>query len=1001
MRLPMVDLDGALQGSADASFDRRSFLRLAGFTLAGVSLEGCQRAPVHYAVPFATAPEDVIPGRSLYYASVCGGCSAGCGVLIKNRDGRPIKLEGNPQHPLSRGGLCSVGQASILGLYDRQRLQHPLQAGQRAEWSQVDSAIRAELERIHKQKKAVRFLTGPLVSPATTAAIRRFLASFPDARHVVHDPRSCAAILEAHLLTHGARVLPHFHFDRAQMIVSFGADFLGGWISPVEFTAAYREGRRFEGPSARCSYHVQLESMMTLTGTKADRRECMAPRELAATLTNLAIRLAQKAGVALSAATVDNSPVSSELLDHLVNTLWQNQKRSLILCGSQDVNLQTVCNLANHLLGNYGTTVDLAQPSYQREDDDGGLQLLLQELHDRKVGALFIHQSNPVHDLPGGSNIAADLEHVPLVVSLSPRLDETSQKARYVCPEHNFLEGWSDAEPVNGVLSMAQPAIAPFGDTRSVLESLAIWMGKPASAYGILREHWEKEVFPRRLEADKGFEAFWDLTLSTGLAQVKPRPIKVGAFDLKAVRMPRASQSAKPETLSLILYSKTGMPDASHAYNPWLHELPDPITKVTWDNYVSLSPSAASRLGLIDGDMVRLETTTAGNRLTLELPAFVQPGQHDHVAAVALGYGSVLSKRFHSIGPAWLQANPSVGPDGLVGKNAAPWLSWHNGTLHFLAEDVQLSKVGVHYPLASTQHFYKVAAPKHLSLPEQKPGPIIQEVTLAALTKDLEQARTAPPHGKEENDLWPDDHPLTGAHWGMTIDLSACTGCSACVVACQVENNTPVVGKDEVRRQREMHWLRIDRYYTDHDRGVDVAHQPMLCQQCENAPCEVVCPVLATVHSEDGLNQQVYNRCVGTRYCANNCPYKVRHFNWFDYAHNDLLENLVLNPDVTVRSRGVMEKCTFCVQRIQEAKIEAARLGNPIQDGVIQTACQQSCPARAITFGNLNDPRSQVSQQTRGRRSYKVLGELNIKPSVSYLAQVRNRPDVGKEAKHG
>jgi Fe-S-cluster-containing dehydrogenase component len=381
---------------------------------------------------------------------------------------------------------------------------------------------------------------------------------------------------------------------------------------------------------------------------------------------------------------------------------------------------------------------------------------------------------------------------------------------------------------------------------------------------------------------------------------------------------------------------------------------------------------------------------------TLELPAFIQPGMHDQTVAVALGYGSILSKRFANIGPAWLQARPTVGPDGLVGKNSAAWLQWVKGNLSPNAPGVRVTRTGGHQDLASTQGFDKISVPKHLALPGQEIRPIVREIVLGGPAAERAHANAEPVEG-----LWPDDHPPTDPRWGMTIDLAACTGCSACVIACQAENNIPVVGKDEVRRHREMHWLRIDRYYMERGGDVDVAHQPMLCQQCGNAPCEVVCPVLATVHSAEGLNEQVYNRCVGTRYCANNCPYKVRRFNWFDYAHDDLLQNLVLNPDVTVRSRGVMEKCTFCVQRIEQAKIEAGRLGRGLADGDVQTACQQSCPARAITFGNLHDPTSRVSRLAADSRSYQVLGELNIRPAVNYLALVRNRPAEGGGNRNG
>jgi molybdopterin-containing oxidoreductase family iron-sulfur binding subunit len=450
------------------------------------------------------------------------------------------------------------------------------------------------------------------------------------------------------------------------------------------------------------------------------------------------------------------------------------------------------------------------------------------------------------------------------------------------------------------------------------------------------------------------------------------------------------------DSYTLSVYAKVGMPDASHAYNPWLQELPDPISKVTWDNYICISPRAAAKLGVGDGDVVRLES--ADGQTLLELPALVQMGQHDRVVGVAGGYGSQLTSRFANIGPQWLQARPTVGADGLVGKNAAPLLRWSEGSLHCTRANIRLSKTGGHQPLATTQGYNLLTLAPRFTLPQGQRRPIARDMI-------LEQLRQMPPEGatnsQEKESLWPADHPSNGARWGMVVDLNACTGCSACVIACQAENNIPVVGKDEVRRQRDMHWLRIDRYYSEHEGRVDVVHQPMMCQQCGNAPCEVVCPVLATVHSDEGLNQQVYNRCVGTRYCANNCPYKVRRFNWFEYARDDSLQNLVLNPDVTVRSRGVMEKCTFCVQRIQEARIAAGGAGHTPNDGAVQTACQQSCPAGAIVFGDLNNPNSRVAKLAANKRGYQVLAELNVQPSVTYLAVVRNRPVREEGEQHG
>jgi molybdopterin-containing oxidoreductase family iron-sulfur binding subunit len=1026
------------EGPAPCGASRRDFLRAAGFAAAAAALAGCGRAPVQQALPLVTQPEGAVPGRADYYASTCGGCAAGCGLLAKVRDGRPIKLEGNPEHPLSAGGLCAVGQASLLGLYDSLRLQHPLRDGRQATWDEVDREVRGRLEEIRRRGGAVRVLSGTLTSPTARGLLQRFLGRFADARHIVYDPLSASAILDAHRQTHGARVLPHYHFDRADVIVSVDADFLGTWISSVEFAAGYRAGRSLDGSPPRCSLHVQFESRLSLTGCRADERFRVAPGELGLLLTHLAGRLAERAGVANETAGIEAAPVAPAALDRLAARLWQARGRSLIVCGSQDVAEEILCNRCNHLLGNYGATLDIERPSYQRQGDDAALESLHGELRQGRVAALFLLDCNPVYDLPWGRELEELLRRVPLVAACAERLDETARLAGYVCPLPHYLASWGDAEPVAGVVSLSQPALRPLGDTRPLLESLAAWSGAPQSAYDVLRTTWEAEVFPRYrtvlaaagasttglvgsssghgpllpspalvadgiYRGDGTFQAFWDHTLHAGFARVAPRQTEVQGFNRGAVRAVLRAQRPADGTFSLVLYPTVGMVDGRHAYNPWLQELPDPVSKVTWDNYACLSPAAASRLGLRDGDVVRLEAPGPGPARALDLPVLVQPGQHDGTVAVALGYGSAASARFADVGPRWLEARPTLGPGGLVGVNAAALLAWEGGTLRPGRAQVRLTPLGRRQPLASTQDHHTITVPRHLAQPGHERRPVVQETTVAALA-----AAPAPQHPAEEHaDLWPDDHPATGHRWGMVIDLAACTGCSACVVACQVENNIPVVGKDEVSRHREMHWLRIDRYYSDTppspplprggERGgdVDVVHQPMLCQQCGNAPCETVCPVLATVHSSEGLNQQVYNRCVGTRYCANNCPYKARRFNWFDYAHDDTLQNLVLNPEVTVRSRGVMEKCTFCVQRIQEAKIEARRRGLPLADGAIQPACQQSCPARAITFGDLNDQRSRAARLAQGGRGYQVLAELNVRPSVTYLQGVRNRPAEG------
>jgi molybdopterin-containing oxidoreductase family iron-sulfur binding subunit len=1016
---------------SEAGLSRRDFLRAAGFVVAGTTLAGCQRAPVQPALPLLVQPEGSVPGRAAYYASTCGGCSAGCGLLAKVRDGRPIKLEGNPDHPLSRGGLCAVGQASLLGLYDSLRLQQPMRDGQPTTWEEVDRGVRAGLDAARGQG-GVRVLSGSLNGPTMRRQLQvflRFLGRFGDARHVVYDPLSSSAILDAHRQTHGSRVLPRYLFERAEVLVSFDADFLGTWIAPVEFAAGYRAGRTLTGSPPRCSFHVQFESRLSLTGCKADERVRIAPGEMGLLMTHLAQRLAERA---------EGAPIADRPLERLAVRLWQKRGRSLVVCGSQDVAEQLLCNRLNDLLGNYGATIGLARPSYQRQGDDAAVEVLLGELRGGRVAALFLLGCNPAYDLPDGSDWESLLQRVPLVVCCTERLDETSRPltllspegqgrtrgARFVCPLPHYLACWDDAEPVAGVVSLSQPTLRPLGNTRPLLESLAAWSGAPQSAYEMLRTTWETEVFRRYRSAlaaaaastigsvgppagdgpllassalvagnvlrGSTFRDFWDHSLHEGFAQVAPREIGLGDSNIGTVQPVLHARRPAEGTFALVLYPTVGMLDGHNAYNPWLQELPDPISKVTWDNYACLAPATASRLGLHDGDVVRLEAPGPGVSGALELPVLVQPGQHDGVVAVALGYGSIVSARFAGIGPHWLQARPTVGSDGLVGVNAARLLRWEGGTLRFTRDGVRLTPLGRRQPLASTQDHHTITVPKQLAQPGHERLPVVQETTVAALTAAVNHS---PDHQEpEQADLWPEDHPTPGHRWGMVIDLAACTGCSACVVACQVENNIPVVGKDEVRRHREMHWLRIDRYYSGETGDVDVIHQPMLCQHCGNAPCETVCPVLATVHSSEGLNQQVYNRCVGTRYCANNCPYKVRRFNWFDYARDDTLQNLVLNPDVTVRSRGVMEKCTFCVQRIQEARIEARRQGLPIVDGAIQPACQQSCPTRAIVFGDVNQRQSQAAQLAGNGRRFQVLAELNVRPSITYLKGVRNRP---------
>ncbi|MDE3168205.1 MAG: Fe-S cluster-containing hydrogenase [Acidobacteriota bacterium] len=955
----------------EAGPDRRGFLQAAGFSFGAAMLAGCSRT-VQKIEPNLVQPEGFIPGRPVYYASTCGACSAGCGTLVKVRDGRPIKLEGNPDHPVSRGGLCAVGQASLLGLYDSQRVAQPMLAGKAATWNEADAFVQARLEEARKSGGAVRLLTGTVHSPAESAWILRFLDGFRNARHIEYDALSSSAILDAHQRTLGVRILPRYRFDKAAVIVSIDADFLGTWISPVEFMRGYAVSRDPNG--ARYSWHAQVESRMSLTGTKADRRVVLAPGEMAGFVNDL-----------LGAVQTGNSGRAE--VAEIAGRLREARGRGLVVCGLQDAATQVQVNRINEALGNYGATLETDRASRQRRGDDRALENLLAELRDGRVDVLIVAGVNPVFELPGGEAVAK----AKVLVAHAQRVDETAAMAHVVSAASHALECWSDAEPVEGTAGVVQPCIRPLFQTRSWLETLAAWSGKPGAGLDLVRDQWQREIFPKA-KSSLAFEQFWEKILQDGFVQYEPaaRPKTAGAPHETA--LPPAPTPR--DGFEVVLYAKPALLEGRHAYNPWLQEVPDPVTKVAWDNYACLAPQAAAQLGVAMGDVVRIDC----GGLILEAPALVQPGQSETTVAVALGYGSRLSERFAKVGPEWIEAKPTLNAKGLVGVNAAPLLAFEQGSLRYSRSGARVSKTGRQALLACTQEHHTLTAPERLRPAAGKtPRPIVQETTLVAMQQSAGR-RTQEPARPE---LWPPDHPYPVHHWAMTVDLNACTGCAACIVACQAENNIPVVGKDEMRRKREMHWMRIDRYYSGAPENPRVAHQPMFCQQCEHAPCESVCPVQATLHSDEGLNQQVYNRCVGTRYCANNCPYKVRRFNWFQYYRDDRVANLALNPGVTVRSRGVMEKCTFCVQRIQEAKIESKRAGRTLRDGDIQTACQQTCPAKAIVFGDLDDPHSEVAGTMASGRRYRVLEEINVRPAVGYLKIVRPDAPAGGEKENG
>jgi len=937
---------------------RRTFLEAIGYTTAAIALTSCA-APEQKVIPYLKQPPELTPGVASWYASTCGGCSAGCGVLVKVRDGRPIKIEGNPDHPVNKGGLCPVAHSMVFGLYDAQRLQQPLLAGKPATWDEVDGQISQRLAEVKSSGGKVRFLSNTIISPSSRATINKFLSQFKDVKHVIYEPVSTSAIRLAHLHTHGVESAPSYRFDKAKLVVSFGADFLGTWISPAEFTRGYSEGRDVNARKGDMLRHIHFESRLSLTGANADKRVKISPAEESTALLLLAKSVASKASAptppAVGAFDAGKlSPQTATAIESCADELVRDRSRSLVVCGSNDADKQQIVNYINNALDNYGKTILLASTSQQGQSRDEDMQELVREMNDGAIAAIFVLNANPAYDHFAGAEFSAALRKVPLKVSLGPSLDETASQADFVCPTHHFLESWDDAEPVNGVLSLTQPTIAPLFKTRAYQESLMRWGGDTRSYYDALRSEWQTTRLPRQTQF-KNFDDLWDRSLHDGVflpqaADVTMPSFKSDGLDEAATRL---ATPVATEGFTLALYPKVTMRDGRFANNPWLHEIPDPISKTTWDNYACISPATAEKLNLTEGQVVLLKK----NDRSIELPVLIQAGQSDDCIAVAVGYGRTKAG--------------TVGNG--IGANAFAFVEFANGTFRYDAGGIAVEPTSKTVSLAKTQ-----------TADSAEGRPLIKEYSLADFV-----AGHLHDQSEELVDLWK-PHDFPEHKWGMVVDLNACVGCNACVLSCQAENNIPVVGKDEVHRRREMHWMRIDRYFDERPEGTTTRFQPMTCSQCDNASCETVCPVLATVHSSEGLNMQVYNRCVGTRYCANNCPFKVRRFNWFLYQHDDPIANLALNPDVTVRTRGVMEKCTFCVQRIEEGKIRARNEGRPIKDGEIQTACQQSCPANAITFGDLKDLNSKVSTLRHTKRNYVLLEELNLRQGLTYLGKVRN-----------
>ena len=982
--IPIEDVltGGGLAGTTP----RRDFLKALGFGVGAVTLAACQKVPVHKSIPYLIKPEEVTPGVANYYVSTYEGSA----ILVKTREGRPIKIEGNPNDILAKGGLSGQAQASVLDLYDGNRLKNPMRDGGDYGWGQTDGFVKSELAAIKAGGKKIRIVSSTITSPSTLAVIADFIAAFPNTKHISYDAVSYTGIIQANQNSFNKAVLPHYNFDKADVIVSFGADFLGTWISPTEFIRQYVQNRNNKSLQAKkMSRHIQFETGMSITGSNADVRILVKPSEEGAALVNLYNAVS---GTTLPGSkSLVNNPNADKAIAIVAKELLAAKGKALVVAGSNDVAAQVLVNAINSLLGSYGTTIDLDNPSHQYSGNDAELVEFTKEMGRGEVDAVFFLNANPVYDYYKSKDVTDGLKKVRLKVSFAEHADETASVCNIIAPNSYYLESWGDDNAIEGYYTIVQPTINPVYDTRQAEHSLMIWSDNAVKDYyTYVRGNWDKNLLAKGgLSGQKG----WETLLQTGFVKAVPNATATYTFgrDLNAVVQTILGNSsfvsADAGKFELQLYQTVAMRDGKRANNPWLQELPDPVSKVTWDNFAAMSPADMKKLDYQDGDVVKIDA----NGYSITLPVLVQPGQTQGTISVAVGYGRTLA------GP--------VGDN--VGKNAYPFRSLLNGTFQTGAV-ATLTATGDNSPLSQTQTHHSI----------EGRNSIIKEATFKEYLKNPSTGSGNESGHKDYNEnnlFWQEyDHPQY--NWVMAIDLNACTGCGACVVACSAENNVPVVGKAEVGRRREMHWIRIDRYYSFNDDGdggitreraisklddldnVRVVYQPMLCQHCDHAPCETVCPVLATVHSSEGLNHMAYNRCVGTRYCANNCPYKVRRFNWFNYWNDSRFENylqndhtlLVLNPDVVTRFRGVMEKCSMCIQRIQAGKLKAKIEKRSVKDGDIKVACQQTCPANAIVFGNANDPKSEVSIALKSERTYYVLEELDTQPGVGYQVKVRN-----------
>ncbi|MEE9553237.1 MAG: TAT-variant-translocated molybdopterin oxidoreductase [candidate division Zixibacteria bacterium] len=945
----------------DNSLSRRNFIALMGASMAlGGLLGGCRR-PVEKIIPYVTPPEEIIPGVANRYATTMPFGNSAYGLIVESHEGRPTKIEGNPDHPSTMGMSNVFLQASILGLYDPDRSKAVLHDGQEAEWSEFVEFWNGQYEKLSKNKgDGLAILSESFSSPTLARLAGQFKRKFPKAKWVAYEPVGDENIFEGVRIASGQALRPVYHYNKAKVVLSLDSDFLYDESENITSAKGYADGRRLKSEKDDMNRLYMVESGFSVTGGMADHRIRLRSR-LIGSLTAALIRELDSSGLNAGGILPDINFIAAPELDRkwikvVARDLINNKRRCLVVAGhDQPAGVHAMVYAINHALGNIGNTVEYYSMNDSLTSNRAEFASLTNDMNEGHVDTLVVLGGNPVYNAYSDLGFNSAMKKVENTIHLSSHVDETSKEANWHIPQAHYLESWGDVVSVHGIKSVVQPMIAPLYDGHSAYElANLIATGEEKGGYEIVVETWGGII-------NGDFERSWNRVLHDGLfidkkSSAKKTGLNSGSVKNHLKKNISSYHAVLGEDIEISFAVSPAVYDGRFANNGWLQELPDPITKLAWDNAAQISHNTANKLDVNNEDLIEIEYR--GKKI--EAPVWVVPGHADNAITLTLGYGRNSCGR--------------IG-DG-VGYNA---YLLRNSDAPAFDTGVAINKTGRIYKLASSQD--------HSSMEGR---PIVREATLEEYRDHPEFAPGMVEHPPLKN-LWDDHSYEEGYQWGMTIDLNSCIGCNACTIACQSENNIPIVGKNEFSKGREMHWIRLDRYFTGDVENPEMVHQPIACQHCENAPCEQVCPVAATVHDKEGLNTMVYNRCVGTRYCSNNCPYKVRRFNYLNFT-KDTPESMKMaqNPDVTVRSRGVMEKCTYCVQRISEAKIKSKADGRDIVDGEIVTACQQSCLTNAIVFGNINDPESEVSKIKSRNRNYELLKELNVRPRTSFLARVRN-----------